>query len=90
MGTSNSYQGIRYAKCKRQSSSKGPVWRRHVEQLRPRYGVENDAEPGDDPSVPPAERQCSTTTIVSTRGSFHEVLSAILEDPMEMSMDVII
>lgn len=23
---------------------RGPIWRRHVEQLRPRYGIENDTE----------------------------------------------
>jgi len=27
----------------------GPTWRRHVDQLRPRYGVQHDADPGDDP-----------------------------------------
>ena len=27
---------------------KGPIWRRHVDQLRPRYGVEHDTEPGID------------------------------------------
>ena len=25
---------------------RGPVWRRHIEQLRPRYGVEEDLDPG--------------------------------------------
>jgi len=27
---------------------KGPTWRRHVDQLRPRYGVQHDADPGDE------------------------------------------
>ena len=26
---------------------RGPVWRRHLEQLQPRYATEEDAEPGD-------------------------------------------
>ncbi len=26
----------------------GPTWRRHMDQLRPRYGVEHDSEPGID------------------------------------------
>ena len=25
---------------------RGPVWRRHIEQLRPRYGIEEDRDPG--------------------------------------------
>ena len=25
---------------------RGPVWRRHIEQLRPRYGIEEDLDPG--------------------------------------------
>ena len=28
---------------------RGPTWRRHIEQLRPRYGVEEDADPGEVP-----------------------------------------
>ncbi len=28
----------------------GPIWRRHIEQLRPRYGVEQDSEIPDAPS----------------------------------------
>ena len=35
---------------------RGPTWRRHVDQLRPRYGVEHDTEPAEDlygPSTPP-------------------------------------
>ncbi|KFD45736.1 hypothetical protein M513_13395 [Trichuris suis] len=27
---------------------RGPLWKRHIEQLRPRYGVEEDADPGLD------------------------------------------
>lgn len=29
---------------------RGPIWRRHLEQLRPRYGVNEDADPGMDTS----------------------------------------
>jgi len=29
---------------------RGPTWRRHVEQLRPRYATEDDTLPGDDPN----------------------------------------
>lgn len=29
---------------------RGPIWRRHVEQLRPRYISEEDMEPGETPS----------------------------------------
>ena len=28
----------------------GPAWRRHVDQLRPRYTTEDDTFPGDDPN----------------------------------------
>ena len=26
---------------------RGPIWRRHIEQLRPRYGSEEDGDPGE-------------------------------------------
>ena len=29
---------------------KGPIWRRHVEQLRPRYVSAEDVEPGETPT----------------------------------------
>ena len=32
---------------------KGPTWRRHIDQLRPRYGVNEDTDPGEDPRSPP-------------------------------------
>ena len=32
-------------------NSTGPTWRRHVDQLRPRYGIENDTDPGETPTV---------------------------------------
>ena len=30
----------------------GPIWRRHVEQLQPRYCTEEDNDPGDNTGVP--------------------------------------
>lgn len=30
---------------------RGPTWTRHIDQLRPRYGPEEDAEPGEEPSL---------------------------------------
>ena len=29
---------------------RGPTWRRHIDQLRPRFGVDQDKDPGDDPA----------------------------------------
>ena len=31
---------------------KGPTWRRHIDQLRPRYGVKEDTDPGEDSQLP--------------------------------------
>ena len=31
---------------------RGPTWRRHFEQLRPRFGADEDSEPGDSPPTP--------------------------------------
>ena len=41
--------------------SKGSTWRRHIEQLRPRYGVHEDADPGEPPSSFPT-RETTTAT----------------------------
>ena len=30
---------------------KGPTWRRHIDQLRPRYGVNEDTDPGETPII---------------------------------------
>ena len=30
---------------------KGLIWRRHIEQLRPRYGAQEDVDPGENPTV---------------------------------------
>ena len=29
---------------------RGPTWRRHIDQLRPRFGADQDNDPGDDPA----------------------------------------
>ena len=29
---------------------RGPTWQRHVDQLRPRFGADQDKDPGDDPA----------------------------------------
>lgn len=29
---------------------RGPIWRRHITQLRPRYGADHDADPGEEPT----------------------------------------
>lgn len=29
---------------------RGPTWRRHIDQLRPRFGVDQDTDPGDEPA----------------------------------------
>ena len=36
---------------------KGPTWRRHIDQLRPRYGVKEDEDPGEDPRPTPVDTQ---------------------------------
>ncbi|KAK8383409.1 hypothetical protein O3P69_019059 [Scylla paramamosain] len=37
-------------------SPRGLTWRRHIEQLCPRYGVEEDMEPGEAPTLPTLHR----------------------------------
>ena len=38
---------------------RGPIWRRHIDQLRPRYGADQDTDPGESsaslPTVEPAD-----------------------------------
>lgn len=49
---------------------RGAVWRRHVEQLRPRYGVEYDTEPAPDPyenTVPSASTASAETSTAKQR-----------------------
>ena len=42
---------------------RGPVWHRHIEQLRPRYGVEQDLDPGQaSDSIVPQENLGSGKT----------------------------
>ena len=40
---------------------RGPVWHRHIEQLRPSYGVEEDLDLGQELMVP-QENLCSGET----------------------------
>ena len=52
---------------------KGPTWHRHIDQLRPRYGVNEDTDPGETPiirsdksifpSTTPTEETSSSSTI---------------------------
>lgn len=46
---------------------RGPTWRRHVEQLQPRYGMEEDQEPGEVPTqeqeIVPDEPPVEETTL---------------------------
>jgi hypothetical protein len=40
----------------------GPIWRRHIEQLRPRYRSPEDLEPGEESSItPPKKTEVATT-----------------------------
>ena len=47
---------------------RGPVWRRHLDQLRPRYASIEDAEPGDD-FVSPDSSISTSTSISATHAS---------------------
>ena len=40
---------------------KGPTWRRHIDQLRPRYGVKEDTDPGETPIIRNDKSVFSTT-----------------------------
>ena len=42
---------------------RGVTWRRHIEQLRPRYGTQEDADPGGDVSAAPMEPFLGLPTI---------------------------
>ena len=42
---------------------RGGTWRRHIEQLRPRYGTQEDADPGGDVSAAPMEPFLGSPTI---------------------------
>ena len=46
---------------------KGPIWRRHVEQLRPRYFSVEDAEPGDTPNIAVPAGKSETATQKETK-----------------------
>ena len=45
---------------------RGPIWRRHIEQLQPRYVSEEDNEPGEDPQCFPTSRLPSTENTTYT------------------------
>ena len=43
---------------------RGAIWRRHLEQLRPRYGMEHDSDPGVDISSTEQSRVQSPSPVV--------------------------
>ena len=45
---------------------KGPTWQRHIDHLHPRYGVNEDADSGEDPRPTPLNTQVSSGGPVST------------------------
>ena len=49
-----------------QAVPKGPTWKRHVEQLRPRHGVDEDDDPGMVPGPTPTSRKIPFSTTVQT------------------------
>ena len=58
---------------------RGPTWRRHLSQLRPRHGVEEDADPGEVPHLtgnwlprdPPVQRKDTAASIVGGRPRYN-------------------
>ena len=50
-----------------QGVPKGPTWKRHVEQLRPRHGVDEDDDPGMVPGPTPTSRNIPFSTTVQTK-----------------------
>ena len=50
---------------------RGPTWRRHIDQLRPRYGVNEDVDPGEDPQPTPLDTQVASGSPASTDQSDH-------------------
>ena len=57
MGTSSGNLGFGPCSVNVRVIPTGSTWRRHVEQLRPRYGVEEDADPGEVLDCSPQEGQ---------------------------------
>ena len=45
---------------------RGGTWRRHIEQLRPQYGVEDDADPGEVLDSSPQEGQEQSILLMIT------------------------
>ena len=50
---------------------RGPTWRRHIDQLRPRYGVNEDTDPGEDSRPTPMDTQVASGSPASTDQSNH-------------------
>ena len=46
---------------------RGPIWRRHIDQLRPRYGADQDADPGESLAESPTSGSGSSAPSVSVQ-----------------------
>ena len=46
---------------------RGPIWRRHIDQLRPRYGADQDADPGESLAESPTSGSGSSAPSVSAQ-----------------------
>ena len=55
---------------------RGGTWRRHIEQLRPRYGVDEDADPGEMLDSSPQEGQ-EPSILVNERTSYTPELPSV-------------
>ena len=62
---------------------RGPVWRRHIEQLKPRYASEEDTEPGDAPW--PTTSPSATDTTPSSRAFERKPQLKVRQEPYEES-----
>ena len=49
MGSCSCYKGVWHTNSHVRVVPRGPTWRRYIDQLRPRYGVNEDTDPGEDP-----------------------------------------
>ena len=49
MGTSSCHQGFWHTNVNVRVFPRGPTWHRHIDQLCPRYGVEEDVDSGEAP-----------------------------------------
>ena len=55
---------------------KGPTWRRHIDQLRP-YGVVEDTDPGETPTLQSGNSTPFSTTLTRNRTLSHTSLSIV-------------